>query len=531
MRILPSFILLGIAMLALPRMGEAQSPSTVSNPGDEVGAPDHGREVSPAGEGPSPEEQLVRLQKNIEALRAEQAVVQAAVQPDDKLKKQFDLLQKQIETQQKMIELLLDHVKKQPLAGTPVEKLQGQVATVQARSKQAAQRDQELSQALDNVVEQRDADQRNGPQLPAPLKELFLPSGTNESPLSIYGTLATGYTHFEGRHGNFEFPDFAPFFLLQLNDRFLLEAEIEFGAEEVEVSQAQVDFIANDWLTVVAGRFLVPVGFFNERLHANWINKLPDFPLIFRQVTPVSDLSLNGVQLRGAKYLGCWPVKLEYALFFANGLRLPETEAPELAELATLDELKETSRELTNVWASGGRLGIWLPEIGLVAGISGFFNGPYTAVVFEEDPPRRANDDFQVLQVDAGYHKGNWDVRFEYAHMFQDARSFIGERIERRGLYAQVAYRPYHAQCKYVQNTEPVFRFSSARFKGIDPAGLDIGAFASPLDVPVDRDQYTFGVNYYFYPSLVLKLAYEFNHERGIDLKDNVFLAQLAWGF
>jgi hypothetical protein len=76
-----------------------------------------------------------------------------------------------------------------------------------------------------------------------------------------------------------------------------------------------------------------------------------------------------------------------------------------------------------------------------------------------------------------------------------------------------------------------VFRYSRARFDGIDPNGLDLTMFETPVGAPVDRDQYTFGLNYYPYPSLVLKLAYEINKERGVDLHDNVVLAQLAWGF
>ena len=45
------------------------------------------------------------------------------------------------------------------------------------------------------------------------------------------------------------------------------------------------------------------------------------------------------------------------------------------------------------------------------------------------------------------------------------------------------------------------------------------------------RDQYTFGLNYYFYPSMVVKLAYEINREHGIDLHDNVFLVQGAFAY
>jgi hypothetical protein len=133
--------------------------------------------------------------------------------------------------------------------------------------------------------------------------------------------------------------------------------------------------------------------------------------------------------------------------------------------------------------------------------------------------------------IDLNYHKGSWDGRFEYAEMFQDTSGFLPENIHRRGLYAQVAYRPCAAPGKFIQDLEFVFRFSYARFGGIPLRRLDRTAFETPIDIPVDRDQYTFGINYYLAPSAVIKFAYEINHETGRDLKDNVFLVQLAWGF
>jgi hypothetical protein len=526
MRSLIRLLLVGSVVFLVTNLVHAQEPS------------------APAESSRSPEEELALLQKEVTVLRQQQAAARAVAAQDEDLKKKVELLAKQVETMEKMIQLLAEQLKKAPPAGAAVDKLQRQVATLESRGVQAARRDQELAQAVDTLAEQRDADRRNEALLPAQLKELFLPSGTNEWPLSIYGQLSANYTNFEGRHGNFETPDFAPFFLLQLNDRFLLETELDFSKDGVELTQAQLDWVVSDWLTVVVGRFLAPIGFFNERLHPTWINKLPDFPLMFRQVSPAADLSLNGIQLRGAAYLGCSPVKLEYALFFTEGLRLRGTDVPELNDLADLGALKETSKDLTDTFAGGGRIGIWVPEIGVTAGVSAMFNGPYTSALVggtpadqtEEGtpatPPHRAPDDFQLVQVDAGYHKGNWDVRFEYAQMFQNARSFLDQRIHRRGLYAQVAYRPYDAGCDCVRNTELVFRYSYANFKGIDPAGLNFAAFDTPVDVPVNRNQYTFGVNYYPYPSLIVKLAYEINQESaGVRLHDNVFMAQLAWGF
>src|SRR5216684_1523623 len=122
------------------------------------------------------EEQMAILQKNVETLQTQLSAAQAENQKDDKLKQQVELLQKQIETQQKMIQLLMEQVKTQPSPGGADQKTQTQVATLQSRSQQAAQRDVDLSQAVDNINEHMDAVERNGPRLPATLKELFLPS-------------------------------------------------------------------------------------------------------------------------------------------------------------------------------------------------------------------------------------------------------------------------------------------------------------------------------------------------------------------
>jgi hypothetical protein len=232
-------------------------------------------------------------------------------------------------------------------------------------------------------------------------------------------------------------------------------------------------------------------------------------------------------------------------LYLANGIGAPDENS--LTGFANLGGFTETTKRINDAIAAGQRVGFWLPECGLNAGFSTFFNRPYS----QDAGPR-----MDLWGIDAGYHKGNWDARFEYARMIQKSPAPMaaeatpaqagnsgeggGEpapeapaelRIRRSGFYAQVAYRPYDASNLCVSNTELVFRYSRARFSGIDSAALDLSAFESPVLVPLDRDQYTFGVNYYFYPSLVMKLAYEINKERHVDLRDNVFLAQLAWGF
>src|SRR5262245_54820421 len=182
--------------LALAQVPPSSAPNIPNAPASELRMPGKPAVVptafpaqpSLANVQSNPEVTLALLERQIDALRQEQTLaLQAPAQKDDQVKKLFELQQKQIETLEKMVRELADQLKKQP-AGPAVEKLQLQATALESRARQAAQRDVELANAIDQLVEQRDIDQRYGPQLPAQLKELFLPSGTNESPLSIYGT-------------------------------------------------------------------------------------------------------------------------------------------------------------------------------------------------------------------------------------------------------------------------------------------------------------------------------------------------------
>lgn len=487
--------------------------------------------------------ELQRLQASADRLRAQQVAAQAAAQKDDKLKQQVELLQKQIEVQQKMIVLLMENMKKQSSAAPAVEKLETQVITLEARSKQAAQRDQELAQAIDAIVEHQDALERYGPNLPSPLRELFLPSNTNETPLSIYGALAFGYSHILGNSltsaqgitgprpstpGGFYFGEFTPDFFIKLNDWMLLEAEIAVNPDgSMSVgSFAQADFFINDWLTVSAGRMVAPIGWFNERLNNPWINKLPGDspgagPPLWAQVLPA--MSILGIQTQGAFYLGCSPVKMEYNAYISNGLNLAGA-APTLTNLANLENMTgNTFAPVTNDHLYGGRLGLWWPEMGLAGGISGMVNGDFVGSGFENS--------LSLWAIDLNYHKGNWDARFEYGTAYQQTQTFIGTNIRRQGLYAQIAYRPRDCPHAILQNLEFVYRYSYVEFDGIDPTQLDLTAFATPLDVPVRRHQNEFGVNYWLAQRAVIKFAFQLNNEPGFQLHDNQFITELAWGW
>jgi hypothetical protein len=86
-----------------------------------------------------------------------------------------------------------------------------------------------------------------------------------------------------------------------------------------------------------------------------------------------------------------------------------------------------------------------------------------------------------------------------------------------------------------LQKLEGVFRFDHVQFNGIDlrQTGINfIGPGMNYARQPLDRNRFTIGANYWFYPSLVLKLAIEFNDELGVpSLRDNGFIGQIVWGF
>ena len=482
------------------------------------------------------EQQLVFLQQN--------APKTAQDTPLADLQKKLDILQKQVETQQKMIELLAGQVKKEPSSSASFEKLQTQSAILEGRSQRAAQRDQELANAVDDLRESLDAQERLGPNLPDNLKKLFLPSNTNETPLSIYGALAFGYSRFLGNPytaangagrpnppGGFYFGEFTPDFLLKLDDWVFLEAEIGIGGDgSVSAgSFAQADFFINDWLTIIAGRFVAPIGWHNERLNNPWINKLPadapgSGPLLWQQVLP--PMALLGVQATGSFYLGNSPLKLEYSAYYSNGLNLTPavTGSPNINEMANLENMQNTFNLATNGKILGGRLGLWWPEMGLEAGLSGLHNGNYIA---GEIP-----DTIDLWALDFNYRYGNWDLRAEYGRTYQQAANVLGQNIGREGVHAQIAYRLRDLpEESFLQKLELIYRFGYVNFQGIDPTQLDLTTFSTPTDVPVKRVQHEIGIDYWFSPRLVLKCAYQINNEPGFQLHDNQFITELAWGW
>ena len=160
-----------------------------------------------------------------------------------------------------------------------------------------------------------------------------------------------------------------------------------------------------------------------------------------------------------------------------------------------------------------------IPGTGITGGISGYSNGVYSPGV---------RDHFGLWGFDFTYHRGNWYFLTEFADNYQQAKGTIGNNIDRRGLYSQISYRDYNNRSPYLAKVEYVFRYSFANFTGINFGKLDLTAFGAG-GAPVNTNQYTFGINYWFYASNVVHFAYEINQEVNHPLNDNIFMAQWAW--
>jgi hypothetical protein len=476
------------------------------------------------GVDPRRQQELERIGQELRQLGQAQAQAKAAPRPEiDRLKEQVDLQQKQIDVLLRMTQLLADQVRKQPATAAAVESLQEQVATQDARAQRAARRDQELARTRDDILDRLDASMRNDPPLPATLRELFAPYRNNESPLTIYGSVAQSFDAFSQLNSTFrdQTLELRPYLLL--NEKFLMSGNVGLQQGTVQLWRAQAEWFINDHWTFVAGRFYSPIGFFSERLRLNWVIKTPDPPLMFNQVYP-AQLSFDGLQLRGARYVFDWPVKLEYSGFVANGLSVAGAKlSPSI--YSNLNNFTDTGNDINGAKAWGGRVGLSFPRIGVIAGLSGLANQAYS----------QAGQTLNLWDVDASWHKGNWDARFELAKTDQQTPA-PAPSIHRFGFYAQLAYRQYDNPNPFLQKLEGVFRFDHVMFDGINIAqtGLNFGGLGlNYARQPLDRNRFTIGANYWFYPSLVMKLAIEFNDELGStpSLRDNGFIGQIVWGF
>lgn len=333
---------------------------------------------------------------------------------------------------------------------------------------------------------------------------------TRDGVFHVAGYADAGYANREGGESAFNLASFNPIFHYQYQDRILLEAEVETavgpdGETEMEIEYSNVDVVLNDHAVLVAGKFLSPLGYFQQNLHPSWINKLPSVPAGFSHdgAAPATEL---GVQLRGGFAFSTdrlWT----YAAFVGNG---PELEAEDGMLSAVEAEGFARDAEESKVW--GGRVSL-VPAAGLEIGASAAQGKAAITRSDEQAIEADAKRDYEALGLDFGWKwSKNLDLRGEYIQQkIGDApMSLAPTGATWKAWYAQAAYLWPGTAWEFV-----------ARY----------GEFHAP-DAAMEQDQTALGINYLLGPNAIAKAAYELNDGApGEDTDRNRWLLQLAYGF
>jgi len=332
----------------------------------------------------------------------------------------------------------------------------------------------------------------------------------------------------ENSDSSFNVGSFSPIFHYQYRDIVMLESEIEFqilpdGETKIDMGYMTIDWFVSDYVAVIAGKFLSPIGQFRQNMHPSWINKMVSAPPGFGHdgAAPLSEM---GVQLRGGFPVG--GIRTNYAVYVSNGPELKsETEDEVDFELDGLAaEGFGADRDGEKSW--GGRFAV-LPMPSLEIGLS-YASGKATVTLLENndvDPPApglepgttfsgEAARDYTVTGADFVLFNGNMSWRGEYVKTdIGDATTGVtaGDGGAWTAMYTQLAYRLPNTRWEGV-----------VRYGGFDAPGL-----------ARDQKQTSLSVNYLVTNNFIAKVTYEFNKgETANTMADNDrLLTQLAYGF
>ena len=345
---------------------------------------------------------------------------------------------------------------------------------------------------------------------------------------SLLGTtkfLLAGWAEgmFEARNGSVSTfsASLNPIFLWELTPKILFDGRLEIepsgGGTNVNLVNAQISYLLNDYVALGVGEFFSPSNVFVERFEPQWINKLPDRPIgVYHGVLP--NISV-GAQVRGGFPIG--PTRVDYALYVSNGPTLSTFDA---RTAGTLDFNSYTDNNDDK--AIGGRVG-FLPIPGVEVGYGFETSKPgFQGTTFADVRALVQSVDLEITR-NSDLLKGRINLFAQHAwskvdHAVYDPDGSLGFgplplTAKRDGGYAQIAYRPTKLDIDLLRNLELIFRWDHL---SADPSGL-----GDP-----EETRWTIGLDYWLSPSTVIKAAYEWDKPNG-ERNRNALFFQTAMGF
>ena len=294
------------------------------------------------------------------------------------------------------------------------------------------------------------------------------------------------------------------------------------GTTFIDLGYANMVYFLNDYMIITAGKFLTPIGTFNERFHPSWINPLPTSPLGMGHGSPLPVAEL-GIQIRGGLQTGI--SKLNYALYLSNGPVLEDGRGdPERAGSVVYSNFSDNNKNK----ALGGRLG-WLPihNSSLEIGISGQWakNVGDEGSVYEKVGSQLVVGDISYL-INSTSLKGVIRLTGQYSKLMVDDALYKSDSTDiAKGdsefytfdntstfYYGLISYRPSKSGKKFIRNIEFVYRY-------------DFGQTPADSKWEFEDARSTFGLNYWIQARSAIKLAVS------IGELSNIMYLQWALGF
>ncbi|MGO9529492.1 MAG: hypothetical protein ACLP0A_18195 [Verrucomicrobiia bacterium] len=427
---------------------------------------------------------------------------------------QFQALQQQMQQQSQQIQ---DLQKSRQEDQQEIQKLKEQVGATQKTTDETQKKlddtQKKVEETQQTATAAAEAAAKVQPTVPIPSEGILATHN-----VSLVGDAEFQFGKMEGQHGSFVLADFAPIFLYRASDSVLFEAGFDImlhnnfdasgnrqagNSTSVDMSFATLDYLFNDYVTLVAGEMLLPLGTYSER-GAGWLNKFPDDPL--PRTLPVVPGSGVGVQLRGSRAIGDSGQMVTYAIYGVNG----PSSANGSGDATNLDldgNVGDTPNWHTDP-SAGGRLGWFYPwkahydvELGL-SGQSGTW----------DDAGKQL---WSATVVDYAVHlspyieaKGEW----MYAWEETDDRG----QISPQGWWVQVGYKlgGLELELPMINSLELVYRYDTVN----DGLGTETG-------------RNSLGCVYYITNTFQFEGDYEFIHSTDPTQAKNQLILQLSYGF